>query len=215
MGGGGWGNGEQQIYTDSPVNSFAQDGLLHVKLVKDSVTGTWTSARLKTSASFSFAQGKVEARVRLQDAVPGVFPAVWMLGKKITQGTSWPKCGEIDLFEFQSGWWSSHTVPSSLHFQERYGANAVSFANTQIDPSQWHLYQLEWTDNLITFSHDGKKLGTYLRPATPTVNNWPFTPDNPFFLIINHAISPSGGSVPQSSLQEATLLVDYIQVSQL
>src|SRR5258708_38413519 len=51
LGGGGWGNGEAEIYTNSPNNVF-QDGHgnLVIRAIRDA-SGTYTSARLQNSST--------------------------------------------------------------------------------------------------------------------------------------------------------------------
>lgn len=211
VGGGGWGNGEKQVYTDSPNNAFVKDGKLNVRLLK-SRSGEWTSARMTTYGKFSFALGKVEVRLRLQDPVDGPFPAVWMLGDSIHQGTSWPTCGELDIFEFQSRW---NYLPASMHYGARHGGNAVSFRGADSSAAgEWRLYSMIWEEDNISFFQDGVKVGTQERPASPTQNNWPYTSSNPFYLLINNAMQPSWGTPPSSTLTENTLEVDYIRVYQ-
>lgn len=209
-GGGGWGNGEKQVYTNRPENAFVQDGALHVRLVKGE-NGEWTSARLNTYGKFSFALGRVEARVRLERPTPGPFPAVWMLADGIFEGTRWPLCGEIDIFEYNSIW---GYVPATLHYADHHGGNARSFHGTLSDPSEWHVYAMEWDTDHISFFQDGTLIGRQDRPTNPTQQSWPYTEDNLFFLLINNAMQPSWGEAPSESLQENTLVVDYVRVAQ-
>ena len=211
----GWGNGEQQYYTDSPSNAFTENGSLHVRIVKEDPSSEYpyTSARLVTRDTFSFAYGKVEARIRIKDHIDGPFAAVWALSlKKDDPNVNWPLCGEIDFFEYQSIW---NYTPATLHFQDRHGGDALSFHGTEnFLTKDWHLYTMEWTPDFISFSHDGEEIGRYNRPADSNVNNWPYTEDNPFYLILNNALHPEWGSAPDENFTEHTMEVDYISVSQ-
>src|SRR5439155_12185230 len=62
----GWGNNELQYYTREPDNAFVQDGMLHIRTIKESYQGCgYTSARLKTrkrdgKSLFAMKYGKVE-----------------------------------------------------------------------------------------------------------------------------------------------------------
>ena len=50
LGGGGWGNGEAETYTNSPNNVFQDgNGNLVIQAIRDS-SGNFTSARLQTGA---------------------------------------------------------------------------------------------------------------------------------------------------------------------
>src|SRR4051812_23454534 len=45
----GWGNNELQYYTRDPENAFVKDGMLHIRVLKESLHGHgYTSARMKT-----------------------------------------------------------------------------------------------------------------------------------------------------------------------
>ena len=56
-----------------------------------------SSARLRTSNSFAFTYGKVEARAKLPRG-DWLWPAIWMLPLKQEYGL-WPTSGEIDIME--------------------------------------------------------------------------------------------------------------------
>ena len=105
LGGGGWGNGEAETYTNSPSNVF-QDGKGHlvIRAIRDA-SGNYTSARLQTgapdaptqTADLSWKYGRIEARIQLPFG-QGVWPAFWMLGENIGSA-GWPECGEVDIME--------------------------------------------------------------------------------------------------------------------
>jgi len=103
----GWGNAEDEYYTDSPDNA-AMDGkgsLVITAKTENLTSGldcwngpcAYTSARLLTKGKFEVTYGRVEARLRLPYG-QGVWPAFWMLGANIDT-TAWPTCGEIDIME--------------------------------------------------------------------------------------------------------------------
>src|ERR1019366_2562043 len=97
LGGGGWGNSELEVYTNSTENVF-QDGVgnLVIRALK-TAANTYTSARIKTQGRQSFQYGKVEARIKIPYG-QGIWPAFWMLGVDINTA-GWPACGEIDIME--------------------------------------------------------------------------------------------------------------------
>ena len=96
--GWGWYNGELQHYTDRIDNSYVQDGYLHVVAKEETytdpiqgITKEYTSARL--NSKFAFTYGRVEARAKLPSGI-GTWPAIWMLGKNITEtGAYWQTQG--------------------------------------------------------------------------------------------------------------------------
>jgi beta-glucanase (GH16 family) len=57
-----------------------------------------TSASLHTYGKKSMLYGKIEVRAKLPTG-KGTWPAIWMLGNSIREGSGWPQCGEIDIME--------------------------------------------------------------------------------------------------------------------
>lgn len=82
-GSNGWGNNEQQYYTNRTDNAYVADGALHIRAKKEAYGGkNYTSARLNTNGKFTFTYGYVEARLALPSS-QGIWPAFWMLGANI------------------------------------------------------------------------------------------------------------------------------------
>ena len=97
-GGSGWGNNELQYYTNRPENAYLNNGMLVIQAKKEAYTNRdYTSARLLTKGKREFTFGRIDIRAKLPVS-KGLWPALWMLGKKIDQ-TNWPACGEIDIME--------------------------------------------------------------------------------------------------------------------
>ena len=72
----GWGNGEEQFYTDRSDNVIVEDGLLKIMSKKESFSGSsYTSARIKTKGLFDFKYGKLKfiGRDLLKFVLPGEF----------------------------------------------------------------------------------------------------------------------------------------------
>ena len=77
IGGGGFGNNEQQYYTDSPDNAFIRDGCLVLKAIQGEYGGEdYTSAKLSSTESWKY--GRFEFRAKLPDGA-GLWPAMLML----------------------------------------------------------------------------------------------------------------------------------------
>lgn len=230
----GWGNWEKQNYTESPKNSFVEDGVLNVKILKEDTLVPipdqepqpyhYTSARLHTKGSFSFTFGKVEARVRVTNHPVGPFSAVWLLSDE-NDSKEWPLCGEIDMFEYQAIWKKDGTpyTPSTLHFHdyndvakdEDKKGGAISFQNfPALEAGVWHDLEMEWTPEYISFAQDGKEVGKYFRPANPTQKSWPYHKDNKFHFIINNALAPSWAPDLEEGFEEHTMEIAHIVVKQ-
>jgi beta-glucanase (GH16 family) len=90
LGGGGWGNNELEIYTQSAAQ--VQNGMLNIKTTYQN--GSYYSARL--ISKFSLRYGTLEGRMKLPSGV-GIWPAFWLLADK--RPLNWPHDGEIDIME--------------------------------------------------------------------------------------------------------------------
>lgn len=100
IGGGGWGNGELQYYTDRLDNVYIRDGILHIRAVKEVFAENgFTSTRMVSRGLGDWKYGRFQARARLQNCTGrGTWPAIWMLPTDWAYG-GWPSSGEIDILE--------------------------------------------------------------------------------------------------------------------
>ena len=214
-----WYNGEVQHYTDEIANTYVSDGTLKILAKREDYTDQgqtkeFTSARL--NSKFAFTYGKVEVRAKLPTGV-GTWPAIWMLGKNITEPgafweqefgtTSWPACGEIDIMEH---WGSNQNYVSSAMHTPSSSGGTINHGGQSIATvsSQFHLYSLEWTPEKMIFSVDGNVHYTY-NPVEKNSNTWPFNADQ--YLLLNIAIESSIAS----SFVESAMEIDYVRIYQL
>jgi beta-glucanase (GH16 family) len=93
-------NNEAQFYTkERQENARVENGNLIIEARKDNWNGhEITSASIHTYGKKSILYGRVEVRAKLPTG-RGTWPAIWMLGNSIRNGTRWPDCGEIDIME--------------------------------------------------------------------------------------------------------------------
>jgi len=227
LGGGGWGNGEAETYTNSPNNVFQDgNGNLVIRAIRDS-SGNFTSARLQTGApgastqttDLSWQYGLIEARIKLPFG-QGVWPALWMLGEDI--GTvSWPQCGELDIMENFGTFNNNASVNNGTAHGPGYsGANGIGasitlpFGETVYD--DFHVYTIEWSQNSIQWFVDGALYHTVTPASIPAGDQWVY--NAPFFLLLNLAIGgPStflGTPDPTAPFPNQDLVVDYVRVYQ-
>lgn len=205
----GWGNREQQFYTNRLNNIKVVDGMLQITAVRELYLGSsYTSAKIISKGKFSQKQGRFEARIKMPYG-QGLWPAFWLLGDNIDQ-VGWPKCGEIDIMEYRG---QQPTVTNAaVHGPGFSGANAISksydLINRRLD-TEFHVYGCEWGENYINFYIDDV-LFKQVTPSTVT-GEWVF--NQPFYIILNLAVggnyvgSPNGEtSFPQS------MFVDYVRV---
>ncbi|OYU97515.1 MAG: beta-glucanase precursor [Bacteroidetes bacterium B1(2017)] len=199
----GWGNAEQQYYTDRSDNAFVSNGTLKIITKAESFGGkSYTSARLLTKDKFAFQYGKVEVRAKLPVGV-GTWPAIWMLGSNIGSA-GWPACGEIDIMEHRGS--ELNKIFYTLHYPGHSGSNGTG--KTSIIPfvtSEFHVYSIEWNASSIQFFVDG--VNQYTFPNNTTI---PFNHD--FFIILNTAMGGYFGGTIDPAFTTSTMEIDYVRV---
>jgi beta-glucanase (GH16 family) len=188
IGGSGWGNNEQQYYTNSTSN-VRHDGQGHLAITarKENPanyqchygTCQYTSGRILTADKFSQTYGRFEASIKVPRG-QGIWPAFWMLG-----GNNWPTTGEIDIMEHVGK--DPTTVYGTVHGPGYSGAEGVGGNRNLGVPlsDAFHTYAVEWSPNLIVWFVDGSE---YFRvtPASLGGDQWVF--DHSFFMILNLAV---------------------------
>jgi beta-glucanase (GH16 family) len=213
LGGGGWGNGEAQVYTDRPENARLEEGLLVIegrKEPNDQGGFQFTSARLKTQGLKTFQYGRIEARLKVP-AGAGFWPAFWMLGSNIDQ-VGWPDCGEIDIMEYVGR--EPNLIMGTLHGPGYSGALGLTSRSLQdyAIADDFHTYAIEWNEDQITWFYDDVEYHTLTR-SDVGADRWVF--DQPFFLILNLAIGGTlGGFISQDTVFPSSVYVDYVRVYQ-
>ncbi|PUA80362.1 glycoside hydrolase family 16 protein [Nocardioides currus] len=211
LGGGGWGDGQRQVYTGDAANADL-DGAGHLRITaRREVDNTITSARLTTRTSFATRYGRIEARIKVPGG-RGTWPAFWMLGADIDE-VGWPACGEIDVMEHVGT--EPRRCCGTLHGPGYSGlaggVGAAIDAGTDLS-EDFHDYAVLWDESGITWLLDDREHHRLTRSDVP--GPWPF--DHPFFLLVNLAI---GGDWPELDTDTpdlpAVLLVDRISVDEL
>ena len=217
-GGGGWGNGELQNYTNRTDNVYMeQDPLdsnnryLTIKAIKESYGGSqYTSGRIKTNGKFDFAYGKVEMRAKLPSG-KGIWPAFWMLGSDI--GTNgWPKCGETDIMEFVGS--TPTKIYGTIHGPEYNGAGGIGgwHDNQAGFTNDFHTYSVEWEPNVIRWYFDGR---LFEQRTTDDLfgGTWVFNHNN--FILLNLAVGGAWPGSPDASTSfPQKYMIDYVRVYQ-
>ncbi|MEO3873496.1 RICIN domain-containing protein [Nonomuraea sp. B12E4] len=217
IGGSGWGNNEQQYYTNSTRNA-AMDGAGNLVITARREnpsnfqchygTCQYTSARLLTSATFTRAYGRFEARMKIPRG-QGIWPAFWMLGNDIGS-VGWPDSGEIDIMENIGR--EPSTVHGTIHGPGYSGGGAIGapYSISGAFADAFHTFAVDWSPNLIVWYVDGNE---YQRrtPASLGGRRWVF--DHPFFMIMNVAVGGLWPGYPDASTTfPQTLTVDYVRV---
>ncbi len=217
VGGHGWGNNERQYYTNSTSNAVHDgQGNLVITARRENPANyqchygrcEYTSARLLTSATFSQAYGRFEARIKIPRG-QGIWPAFWMLGNNFGS-VGWPASGEIDIMENIGR--EPNTVHGTIHGPGYSGGGGIGGSRTIGQPlaDTFHTYRVDWEPNVIRWYLDGQEFFR-VDPGRLGGNRWVF--DHPFFMILNVAVGGEWPGYPDGSTQfPQQMLVDYVRV---
>ncbi len=223
----GWGNNEQQYYTNRPAN-ISTNGKGHLvitalKLDENKPSDQhrcfvnfdclYSSAKIVTRGKLGFKYGTISARIKTPEGV-GMWPAFWMLGVPRSSCDGWPSCGEIDIVEARGS--APFNSVSSLHGPDYFGGNSLSnyyFSGNTPLTAAFHTYRVDWLPNSIRFYVDGKLVGSH-RKSTIAPKEWVFNAE--FYLILNLATGGNfdGGALDET-IEKAELKVDWIKYETL
>lgn len=236
IGGGGWGNEEVQVYTDSLDNSRVEDGrlIIEVQTVEGGRVPGFTSARLITRDKVEFTYGRIEVKARMPKTT-GTWSAIWMLAANQTYGTAfWPDNGEIDIVEhvgyredplykdivnnqeYPNILGTTHTWLRNGNDNSGIGGDTYLAGVTE----DYHVYALNWTEDRLEWEVDGvvyfsQDYPTFRVPPEDPWKWWPF--DQDFFLILNIAVGGNLGGIFNStffpSSPYGTKGIDYAAAS--
>ncbi|MFT4533085.1 MAG: beta-glucanase (GH16 family) [Saprospiraceae bacterium] len=200
-GGGGWGNQEVQIYSNSTKNVFKEDGILKIKVIKES-DGTFSSGRITTQDKIDFKYGRVDIRAKLP-SVAGTWPAIWMLGDNFST-VGWPYCGEIDIMEQFA---DKSSVAATCHWNNNGSTASYGESVALSTASEFHIYSLVWEEGRIKVLLDDVQFY-----VITTNSSMPFDAD--FFFILNVAMGGTNGGTIDSGFTTDVMEIDYIRVYQ-
>ncbi len=221
----GWGNDEQQFYTDQ--NASVHDGILTIAARQenhsDPAQGTYsyTSARLSTQHKFSVCGGRVEVRARCDEG-KSLWPAIWMLPEDSFYGT-WAASGEIDIME---GWGSTpEKICGTLHFGDVWPNNQYVTKEYQFPDGKttndWHTYAIEWQRGEIRWYVDDVLYSTQTDWYSVDRDS-PAPFDQNFYLILNLAVGGKFDGIDEKYADPAVFAngekhfdIDYVRVYDL
>ena len=210
----GWGNEELQYYTSAEKeNARIENGHLIIEARREP-TGTreYSSAKLISRRKGDWKYGKIVASAKLPQGT-GVWPAIWMLPTEWSYG-GWPASGEIDIMEFVG--YMPDSLFGSIHtkrFNHKIGTQVTKGIYSNTLSSAFHEYAIEWDEEKIVFSFDGKPYQTFVNRKEGS-DAWPF--DRDFHLIMNVAVGGLwGGKMGvDTSIWPQRMEVDYVRVYQ-
>lgn len=225
----GGGNNEFQCYTPREDNVYLKDGSLHLRAEREDITQggesrQYSSGKIQGRNLKSFRYGRIESRMKLPKG-RGLWPALWMMPQDSVFG-GWAASGEIDIMEYRGQ--DYDRVEGTVHYSSgwpnnRYtGSGMRTFPDVDDFSADFHLFELAWEQNFMTWSMDGIPFNTMNMdrnwcesPGCPYQNNRePWNQD--FYLIFNLAVGgnyldgPSSDDHTRWDFPE--LEVDYIRV---
>lgn len=204
-------NNEEQEYVNSLENAWVEDGLLHVKAIKEGER--ITSARMITRGKQHWLYGRVEASIKLPKG-KGVWPAFWMMPEESAYG-GWPNSGEIDIMEFVG--YMPDVVHGTVHtgkYNHMIGTQRGTNTPLLTCSDDFHTYSLEWTPERIDIAVDGNVYFSFENDGTGDTGTWPF--NRPFYIILNVAFGGGWGGAEgvDYSVLPCDMQVDWVRVYQ-
>ena len=213
------------------ATGWIEDGKLVLKCFKntydDELDGdgnklAMISGSIESSDKITFTYGKVEGRMKTLGH-SGNFPAFWMMPNKSTYG-GWPYSGEIDIWEqIDSETKTHHTIHTKWANSKSDGSECMGNSNNPAKTGngtatidEYHVFGMEWTEDLLKWFVDGKQVFSYARKTDLTGDNataqWPF--DKPFYLILNQSVGNGGwAAAPDQNFTYETKF-DWVRVYQ-
>ena len=216
-GGGGWGNGERQYYTDRLENASIEDGTLMICAREEEEHHRgyrYTSARLVTKGKGDWTYGRIEVRARLPYG-QGIWPAIWMLPSHMEYG-GWPMGGEIDIMEMLGQ--NPTRVYGTLHYgnPHTHTGHYYNLRGGGTFADGFHVFALEWEPGEIRWYVDGYHYQTQTQWFTSKRDTeYPAPFDRPFHLLLNVAVGGHWpGSPDETTVFPQCMVLDYVRVYQ-
>jgi beta-glucanase (GH16 family) len=240
----GWGNNEKQYYFKDNVR--VEKGKLIIEAKKDpsgmygidytsgkiTTAGTYTPDGIVSKRKFITPKtGYVEARIKSPKG-EGFWPGFWLVGANLFgysgfKKVSWPKCGEIDIFEAKGH--ELHTVYQTIHYgsklPDKYWFNSHKTQVAENIGDNYHVYGVGWDKTSLKFYIDGNLTQTIdfpLPEEADGANSKSFYNGPGFAVQFNLAIggyflSADAASVPDNSVFESpdwetrSMMVDWVR----
>jgi len=214
---GGAYNYELQHY--QAANLQMSSGILSIVAKRENVTGAtlpsdptlksyeFTSGRIesKTHFSASSATPKVRMIARLKLASgTGMWPAFW------SYGDPWPTQGEIDIMEARGN--QPYNYETAFWYGRKAGVNTAINTGTTVTSDVslmecWHVYEVIWQKNSLTFLLDGSVVATKTGGVIPNFYR------KSQRVTLNLAIGGGFTGYPNSAdVQTGTFEIDWVKV---
>lgn len=204
----GWGNNEQQYYSNATDNVKVEDGVLKITAKEDTLGGlSYSSGKIHSQNKGDFRYGRIEARMKLPET-QSIWSAFWLLPTESTYGV-WPRSGEIDIMELLGH--EPNKVHGTIHtgLPWRFTGDNYTLPEPISFADSFHVFALEWGVDTIRWFVDDI---LYHEINSNAIGPWaPFQED--FYLILNVAVGGNWPGFPDATtILPQTMEVDYVRV---
>ncbi|MGV9825937.1 glycoside hydrolase family 16 protein [Gordonia sp. NPDC003429] len=210
-GGGGWGNGEEQIFTNLPDN-VSEDGVGNLQIRAIRRGNEITSGRIDTEGKMGVSSGLLAVRARLPEG-QGINPAVWMLGSSIGV-VGFPESGQINIFEQVNNRLDNslgiigprEDLADKTPWQRLQKVSEGDLGSAE----DFHIYWVDRKAGRVTFGIDGRTIATFTPKDMPPQSVWVM--DDPFFLVLDVAAGGRLTGPVGADALPARMLVDWVRM---
>ncbi len=215
----GWGNNEEQAFSDRTSNLFFQEGNLVIAARKELISGKeFSSARINTDDKFEMKFGRIDIRASMPSAL-GTWVALFMLNKDYSiadPGALWPSGGEIDIMEYLGE--NHNEILGTGHYgtdfpaNHRFNSEYFQSLNNESFAEVYYVFSIIWEQNKITWLVNDIPYHK-MTPELTLSNGQPYPFNDEFYFIFALSV---GGNLPQSAPDPTAfptfLVIDYIRV---
>lgn len=203
----GWGNHEQQYFTDRPGNVKVEDGKLKI------------TARVESHNDFDYTSGKIVSKKKqrygryvISAKMPlgkGLWPAIFGFGDrhKDYDLNSWPGCGEFDIVEIKGQ--NDRQVNYNVHSAHSSGASNMVTLPTAVSLNQFNEYRIDWTPEYIKWYFNGKLMRTFSKNGKG-YDEWPFDDEFDLNICLNVGGDFVGNNINRT-VMPANMEIEYVR----
>ncbi len=168
----------------------------------------YQTGMVTTRAKWTQTYGDFEVRAKIPAAtVKGLQEAFWLYPENLTYG-KWPASGEVDFGQTYSEY-PTLDIPNVVYTESKSDPNATSYKCT-IDPTQFNVYEVDWTPTTMTILYNGNVcLTDSWLPTQGDPTGAPF--NQPFMIALTQAIGSTTNMPTSSTPFPDTTQVDWVR----